>query len=100
MVVKIQPMSNKPVTIKAEGIAIYTDVMDEEDGTVKHTLVIYNEQFHAFCRQYENHKQITRIEIVKKRHLSSKGHDHFLRVASSRTNTCVVNDGVVPVKAI
>jgi len=91
-------MNNKPVTIKAEGVAIYSELMDEDDGTVKHTLVIYNDQFHAFCKQYANHKDITRLEIVKKKFLSSKGHDHLLRVASSRTATCVVNDGVVPTK--
>ncbi|HEX8333295.1 MAG TPA: hypothetical protein VF622_11760 [Segetibacter sp.] len=88
---------NKPVPIRAEGLNVVSELIDEEDDLVKHTLIIYVDQFVNFSKNYVDHKGVLRLEIVKRKQPSSKGHDHWCRVATNKTNPCVTN-GIIPKK--
>jgi hypothetical protein len=73
--------------IRADGVEIISEIIDEKDNVVKHTLTFNIGQFTSCLNKNANRIGLAKFEIVKRREPSYKGHTHWLRLSYKATHT-------------
>lgn len=77
----------KPQVIPVKGVSVKEKVVNpdskDEDKILRFDLDINLDELYNDLKQYRNHNGFAKVQIVKRRKPSPKGHNYYMRIRSA-----------------